>query len=143
MTNVKDRFVRLCEVYLLPSTNVRCSALDLYASRCSFLHSLGWESNLSREGKAKPIFYTFITNEPELAQKVIEHYQEPFIHVHADDLIAAAKLAHDRVKQAANTNKALAERLLEASGKQYGHLETKAANQLFGQFLTSVRARAG
>src|SRR5690242_19662542 len=49
----KRRFVKLCETHVFPLSSLGCSALDLYAARCSILHSLGWESSLSQGGDAR------------------------------------------------------------------------------------------
>jgi hypothetical protein len=139
VSEVKKRFVCLCDEHLLSGTSIECSALELYAARCSVLHTLGWESDLSLKGNARSIFYSFGTVTPELAQKALDHTKpDQFVRLHADDLISAAKAALNSVSHEASSNKTLAMRLLDAERKQYRSLDTEVGDRLFGQFLASV-----
>jgi hypothetical protein len=55
---VKKRFTRWLDTYmLLPNSKLKCSSIDLYAARCSMVHSSTAESDLSKTGKAKEIYY--------------------------------------------------------------------------------------
>jgi hypothetical protein len=56
---VKSDFTSWIDLYLLPDSNLSCSSLDLYAARCGIVHSYQAESKLSREGKAKQIWYAW------------------------------------------------------------------------------------
>jgi hypothetical protein len=68
----RDDFIRWVETYLLPSSQLPCTAIDLYAARCSLLHSYSAESKLSREGKANLVFYAWGTAEQQDLQKLID-----------------------------------------------------------------------
>ncbi len=46
-------FIRWVEKYLLPDSGLNCKAIDLYAARCSLLHSYTAESKLSRTAESK------------------------------------------------------------------------------------------
>jgi hypothetical protein len=55
---VKERFIRWVDTFLLlPNSKLKCSSIDLYAARCGMVHSSTAESNLSKDGKAKEIYY--------------------------------------------------------------------------------------
>jgi hypothetical protein len=60
-------FVEWVENYLLPDSQLSCTATDLYAARCSLLHSYSAESRLGRGGAASELFYVWgIGDEQEL-----------------------------------------------------------------------------
>jgi len=54
---VVDRFARWVDTFLLPNSDLKCSALELYAARCGMVHSSTAESDLSKKGKVRQIFY--------------------------------------------------------------------------------------
>ncbi len=54
---VQKYFVAWVEKYILAAGQMECSALDLWAARCGIVHTLSASSRLSREGKARKIFY--------------------------------------------------------------------------------------
>jgi hypothetical protein len=51
--STRDVFIDWCERYMLPNGNLQCSAPDLYAARCSIIHTSTAHSRLSKDGKAK------------------------------------------------------------------------------------------
>jgi len=65
-------FIRWVETYLLPNSQLSCTAIDLYAARCSLIHSYSAESRLSREGRASEIFYAWGTADEQELQKLID-----------------------------------------------------------------------
>ena len=54
---VNVSFKRWVENYLLPLTSWKCTAVDLYGARCAVVHTFTPESDLSKRGKAKVIYY--------------------------------------------------------------------------------------
>src|SRR5437870_4084436 len=52
---VRCRFCRWVERWLLPAKPLGCTALDLYGARCGILHTFTSDSDLSRQGKARRI----------------------------------------------------------------------------------------
>lgn len=140
VAKVKHRFLSVCERYVFPGSSIKCTPLELYAARCSILHSLGWESDLSRAGRARSVFYSFGDDNPAVAQEAFDHMRPGrFIAVHADELLRAVKEAVARVTEQASRDAALASRLNTADGKQYRVLESKAGDILFGLYLRAVR----
>jgi hypothetical protein len=136
IAEVKRRFVGLCEKYLLPDSSLGSTALELYAARCSVLHSLGWESDLSKAGKARSIYYSFGTDDPSLYQQAIEiSHPGQFLPLRADDLLAATERAVAAVTEAAASDVALKERLVRAEGKQFRTLESKSSDVLFARYI--------
>lgn len=77
-------FISWVEKYILPNTSLTCNAIDLYAARCALVHSYISESKLSREGKAKQIFYVWGNADEEHLQKLIDaegSYNAVSIHI--------------------------------------------------------------
>jgi hypothetical protein len=50
-------FKRWVETYLLPLTTWKCTAVDLYGARCAVVHTFTPDSDLSKRGAAKVIYY--------------------------------------------------------------------------------------
>jgi len=67
----RSDFIKWVETYLLPNSQLPCTAIDLYAARCSLIHSYSAESRLSREGNASEIFYAWGTADEQDLQKLI------------------------------------------------------------------------
>ena len=55
----RSDFIRWTKDFLLPNSKLSCKAIDLYAARCSIVHSSTAESKLSRKGEASKIFYAW------------------------------------------------------------------------------------
>ena len=53
----KPSFIRWADSYLIPAMPLACTALELYAARCGILHTMTAESDLSRSGQARAIYY--------------------------------------------------------------------------------------
>ena len=52
-------FINWVDDYLLPNPNIKCRAIDLYAARCAIVHSYSFSSVLSKDRKAKEIYYSW------------------------------------------------------------------------------------
>lgn len=55
----KASFTRWVDSYLSPNKALGCTAVELYAARCGILHTSTADSNLSRAGKARKIYYAW------------------------------------------------------------------------------------
>lgn len=137
---VRNRFLRLCEVYVLPESKVDCTALELYAARCSILHSLGWESEVSKSGNARSVLYSFGEVDAHSAHAAL-NIEQPgkFVAIRADELVSATKIAVDHVIRKSEQDSALAARLAIADGKQYRSLDTQLSAPFFEKFLEAAK----
>jgi hypothetical protein len=52
-------FISWVDQFMLPGSGLHCSATDLYSARCGIVHSYQAESKLTREGKAKQLWYAW------------------------------------------------------------------------------------
>ena len=84
-------FLRWRDRYLLPSTNLNCSAVDFYAARCAVLHTYTSKSALSRKGQAREIVYAWGNKSSEELQRVIDiaKMSSRYVVVHIDALASA------------------------------------------------------
>jgi hypothetical protein len=58
-SNTSADFLRWADTYLIPNMkDAICTSMDLYSARCGLLHSMSYESNLTRKRDAKNIMYT-------------------------------------------------------------------------------------
>jgi len=84
-------FLRWCDRYLLPGSELSCSAIDLYAARCAVLHTYTSKSTMSREGLAREIVYAWGNKSGEELQRVLDMAKLPskYVVVHIDTLASA------------------------------------------------------
>lgn len=93
----RSDFLSWVETFLLPDSGLSCLSIDLYAARCSMLHSYSAESKLSREGKASQIFYAWgNANEKELQRLIDTANTHNAKAIHIDRLYMALKVAVQR-----------------------------------------------
>ena len=123
--SVRERFVKFCDEYLMKCGNLECTSLELYAARCSVVHNLGWESDLSVAGKARSVFYSFGTDNPSLDQEAYDqNYPGKFVAVRADDLLDAVESSAASLASKAEIDPELRARLNEAAEKQFMSIES-------------------
>ena len=131
----KSRFLKLCEEYVFPMSNLGCTAIDLYAARCSMLHSLGWQSSLSENGAARAAHYSFGGDSHHVTQAALDRMAPgKFVGIQADDLISATICVHRKIVEQAQLDSGIAERLKVADGKQYMSLDRETAERVFATF---------
>ena len=96
----RSDFIEWVNDYLLPNQNLACTAMDLYAARCSLIHSYSSESRLSREGNAKPIFYAWGTGPTEYLENLIDTVgNSPRVALHVEQLLDAFRTGVERFQQ--------------------------------------------
>lgn len=110
----RDDFIRWVQTYMLPDSELSCTATDLYAARCSLLHSCSTESRLSREGGASQIFYSYgEAGEQDLQALIDWEAGTDAKAVHVDRLVSALKTGIDRFLSAADRASAVRERAVK------------------------------
>ena len=117
------RFTRWVETYLLPELGQNCSSLDLYAARCSVLHGLSWESELSKSGQAKTLIYA-MGRGTESASALSRNYfsERHVVCLHVDSLISALRSAVLHFFSDVSSNPTLKARIKAARGKTYAKI---------------------
>jgi hypothetical protein len=90
----RSDFTRWCNNYLLPESGLKCTDIDLYAARCSILHTNTAVSDLSIKRKASELIYCIgdISERQKIYQKIIdEKYPRKTIIINIVDLEKAFK----------------------------------------------------
>ena len=70
--NNKTSFMHWADAYLIPAGSLDCTSLELYSARCGILHTMTAESDLSRSGQARAIYYSWGDADPEQLNAAIE-----------------------------------------------------------------------
>lgn len=70
--NNKISFMHWADAYLIPAGSLACTSLELYSARCGILHTMTAESELSRSGQARAIYYSWGDADPEQLNAAIE-----------------------------------------------------------------------
>jgi hypothetical protein len=118
-----DDFIEWVERYVLPNAGLACNGIDLYAARCSLLHSYTSESRLSRKGRAKQIFYAWGVAPTENLQQLINYVDKyPAIAVHVDNLFRSFQVGVQSFKQTLCNNPVKAKLVYERAGKLFTNL---------------------
>jgi len=120
----KQRFIKWSEKYLLPQMKNECSAIDLYSARCSILHGLSWESDLSKTHKAKSIVYSLGRDTENSSELDKEIFSQDFVaSIHIDSFIGALKKAVNEFFSDAESDQAIKNRVTVANGKRYAKVK--------------------
>lgn len=103
----RQDYIDWCNNYILSNRDLGCHGIDLYAARCSIVHTYTMNSNLSENGKATEIVYSWGKAEPDELQAKLDLAGLNACVVHLDTLAAALRegvtvfieeLEHDKSK---------------------------------------------
>lgn len=105
----REDFLLWVEKFLLPGSELPCSALDLYGARCSLLHAYSASSRLAREGRAKKLCWAWGDTTTQQMQALADGSKDAgnLIAVHIDDLFESFFLGKRRFHEAIAANPAL------------------------------------
>jgi hypothetical protein len=111
--------MRWCERYLLPGTALNCTAADLYAARCTVLHTYTSKSALSRSGKAREMIYAWGDKTARELQRIVDiAHRATHVAVHIETLAKSFENAvHTFLKDALADPKRVP--LLEARAREF------------------------
>jgi hypothetical protein len=126
----KAAFVRWVAEYLLKVRLLPCTALELYAARCGIVHAFTPESDLSRQGKARKVFYAWGTAKSDhlaLASRALG--RNDCVAIHIRELIDAFRDATVRyLNDIANSPERLA-RIKARTGQWFTHMDQDLLNR--------------
>jgi hypothetical protein len=95
----RNDFMAWVNAYLLPDSALSVTALDLYAARCSILHTFGPRSKLTDDAKASTISYAWGNASAQALREELDHHRRESTEVvHLDTLIGALFTGIDRWK---------------------------------------------
>jgi hypothetical protein len=82
-------FLRWVDNNMLKVHPLPCTALELYAARCGVLHTLTAESDLSRQGKVRPILYAWGSATTADLDEASRRLNRVEVAVHVRDLVSS------------------------------------------------------
>jgi hypothetical protein len=85
----RSDFMKWAETYILSKRELPCTSIDLYAARCSLLHTQSFESRLSRRQQAREIYYTYGLLSSQPLQNQIDLDGRNAVAVNIDELVLA------------------------------------------------------
>jgi hypothetical protein len=92
--STKKSFIRWCDCYLLKQRTLSCTSADLYSARCGILHAHSAESDLTRAGKAKKVFYAWGTGTTASLDAIAKFSnRSDAVNIHVSDLREAFAMA--------------------------------------------------
>jgi hypothetical protein len=116
----REDFLAWVGTYLLPDSGLTTTPLELYAARCSLLHTFGPRSKLVVKGKARSLSYAWGTANPaELQREIDDQGRKDLIAVHIDQLVVGFRAAAERWKQAVLADGDKASRTMERTSELY------------------------
>jgi hypothetical protein len=120
--NVRGDFVGWVKAYMLPDSGLKCEAIDLYAARCSILHSYTYESDLSKKGEAKPLFYVCGNLKAADFQKIVDKANLPVdaVVIRIEDLIVALNTAIQNYDKKLSRSPKLSKLVYDRANKFFG-----------------------
>ena len=120
----KKRFLKWTETYLLPQLGSSYDSIDIYAARCSILHGLSWESDLSKNHKARSIVYSIGRNTENSSELDKEIFSKDHVaSIHIDTFIASLKAAVNTFFLDVASCDELKIRIRQANGKRYAKIK--------------------
>ena len=57
--STRSAFIGWADRYMLKNASLDCRGVDLYSARCGVLHSFSADSDLSKQGKARRVMYSW------------------------------------------------------------------------------------
>jgi hypothetical protein len=92
----RQDFINWVEKYLIPGSNLKCNAIDLYAARCGWVHSYTAKARLVREQRAKEMELQFgVSDDEDKMQNAIKDKNRA-VAVHFTRLFNAFSVGLDK-----------------------------------------------
>ena len=118
---VGENFEAWVAQYLLPNTSLDCKAKDLYAARCSLVHSYRADPESSRKRKAKMIFYSWGSANNQFLR---DRMPPSIATVHIDDLFTALTKGIECFKEALAKDARKADLVYKRAGEFLLNIDT-------------------
>lgn len=134
-SGVKKRFTKWVDRFFLPHFRCGCTALDLYAARCSILHGLSWESQLSQSRHAKVLLYFSSKDEQSIKQASSKIFSaDHTIMVSMGALTGALNASYASFLEHIGSNDKARQKVEKRLGKRYAYLTTAQFEKLGAAF---------
>lgn len=122
----RNDFMNWVDKFILIDSTLNCNSLDLYAARCSIIHSMTPRAKLVRDGKARIINYCWGSAKIDAIEKIIlekemsgEIDRGTHVALHIDDLISHVIAGIKRYETFVFTEKKLAVMVLTRANSYF------------------------
>ena len=128
--NTRSRFEDWVAKWLLPQGPLACSPSDLYGARCAVLHTLTFESDLSRARKVRDVMYAWGNANVSDMQASIQRMgaADKSVGVHVSELFNCLRAGATRMLSEADKDAELGARLKKAAEMHYEWMETSTVS---------------
>jgi hypothetical protein len=123
----RKAFVRWADAYLLPRDELPCTALELFAARCGVLHTLTANADLTRQGRARRILYSWGTARAEDLREISRRLKKDVVGIHIGDLRTAVEQAILRYRRDLEANPARAAAVQQQLSQWFTFLPVETA----------------
>lgn len=123
--SVKDAYVHWLDKWVLPAEGIDCDAIDIYAARCAWVHTLTPFSKMSEDGRSVPIYYSWGSACHRDLKKCVDILGDNAKTLHLESLSRAVKLGCGKFFESALHDRDLRNRLKDASGRYMTHLSSE------------------
>jgi hypothetical protein len=122
--NTPQDFYIWVEKYYLPNIgNEKCHAIDLYSARCGLLHSMSYESNLTRDKVAKGIMYAWGNASANVLERVVEEMQKDLIVLHINDMEKALRIGLENFLKDISSDEEKLKLITIRAGKMFTNIQ--------------------
>lgn len=123
----REDFIAWVDVFLLRGSSLKCSAIDLYAARCGLLHTYAPGSKLSREGRAKEIYYAWGKAKVGALEQSMQNiaWKTPAVGVHVNGLLKGLERGFQEFRRAIGRDSTRATRVYARAAKFFGPVPTE------------------
>ena len=127
--STKSDFIRWIEEFLLPGSNLKCTAEELYQARFSIIHSYipEWGTTMNVKSDGNKITYIWgKAGKNAKDENIKSTSRKPVtVVVNVDDFVNALKIAIQRFDNSLVDNRALFELIEDRSRKFFGDIVNK------------------
>jgi hypothetical protein len=131
----RKRFEAWVKNWMLPHDSLNCEPSDLYAARCSVLHTMTAEASLTQSGHARRVAYAWGTaSAANLHATLSAIGHKDVIAIHIGELFGAVRDGMANVVEKSEKDTALRAQLELAASKHFASME----NETVDAFLARV-----
>lgn len=133
--SVRDYFTRWVQNYMLPSSLLECSALEIYSARCGLVHTLTPDSRLSEQGGIRRIAYAWGTVKSSDLQSLIDRtgWADRLVSVKVEEMYEAWRLGLLAFTEELKQDPQKAVSVYERADKFFEQLSGETLNAILGK----------
>jgi len=131
--HTNKEFIEWVDKWMLPLNKLKCTATDLYAARCSILHTFTSKTDLTRKGKARQMCYVYGASTVQEMEDVLKHGGNKvtdFVVVHFKDLYQSYQIGYRNFENDAHSDPAKLAIYEKKLGAYYRQVDQDEADKM-------------